>query len=647
MGDRTAIGQFFRLGVLSRYLPLGSWSGLGLIGLAIAARLLGFFEPIELKAFDWCLRLRPVEPLDERLLIVGIDDLDIQRIGTYPVPDSALSELLQRLQRSKPRAVGLDIIRDLPQEPGHQDFVDVLIAMPEVVGVEILGFGGVPPVSPPPALPDERIGFIDFLLDTDGFVRRVPLGSFDREGVYHYSLSLQLAQTYLNREEIALAQGVSDPHAMRLGETEVPLFYPNTGSYIRADASAQQTFVNPRNNKTPFRQVSFTEVMEGNVPSDWIKDKVVLVGITAISNKDLINSAAIASDNPGTVDGVALHAHATSQLIGAVLEGRPLLRTWPEVGEYLWIAIWGAAGILLINISTPTRQLIAVFSAGIGLIAIAYFFLLAGWWIPVVPPLFAFLINAVVLSRIVLYDRMMRSRIEESQRVVQRTYTAMHNGPLQTLALIMRDVERKDARTMANQLSQLNEEIRQLYTALEEDVAAQGNQFNLEQGFAALDLSRPLHELLYEVYERTLKRDFPHFKTLRRCITRFDPMQTPTLEAESIQALCRFLEGALCNVGLHAQGATQLKVSCTTQREENIISVEDNGQSAKSISSNRRSATDSMFSSKGSRQSMRLARDLQGSFNRSYLQPAGVRCELRWPVRIVRSRFTVNRLRRH
>ena len=649
VGAKTALQRNFRERRWFKYWPLGGLPGIGLVGLAIAARLLGFFEPIELKAFDWLLRLRPVEPLDERVLVVGIDDVDIQRVGSYPIPDKTLAALLQVLQQDRPSAVGIDILRDLSQPPGHQAFVETLLAMPEVYGVEILGFGGVPAVGPPPALPSDRVGFIDFLLDVDGRVRRTPLGSFDQEGNYHYSLSLQLAQQYLsrqnlNRQNLVLEQGIQDPNAMRLGETEIPLFYPNTGSYIRADAGAQQTFLNPRNSKTPFRKVSLTEVMREEVPSEWIRGKIVLVGITALSNKDLINSAAIASENLGSVDGVDVHAHAVSQLLSAVLEDRPLLRTWPDIGEYIWIAFWGVAGLLLISVSNPARQLQGAIAASTVLIAIAYLSLLAGWWIPVVSPLFAFLINAVVLSRVVLYNQMMQLRVEESQRVVQRTYTAMHNGPLQTLALIMRDVDEKDAQTMASQLSQLNEEIRQLYTTLEEEVAAQNNQFNLEQGLPPLDLSRPLHELLYEVYERTLKRDFPHFKTLRRCVTRFDPMQSQSLDADSIQALCRFLEGALCNVGLHAEGATQLKVSCTTEQEENVISVEDNGNSG--VSRRSPALRTAMLNSRGSQQSRRLASLLQGSFKRDRLQPTGVCCELRWPTRPTGRLFTIDRFKR-
>lgn len=635
----------FGIRAARKQLPYpGSWRpswragilpGLVLTGLVMAARLLGLFESAELKALDLFMRLRPREPLDERVLVVGIDDPDIQKIGTYPVPDQTLAELIQTLDVYQPRAIGIDILRDLPQPPGHEAFVETLTQTPYVFGIEIIGFGGIPTVAPPPSLPTDRIGFIDFSLDVDGFVRRTPLGSFDRTGNYQYSLALRLAEEYLAYEDIFLEQGIKDPSAMRFGHIEIPNVSAHTGGYIGVDEGAQQTLLNVRSNPTPFRQVSLTDVLQGKVPPAWIRDNIVLIGITATSAKDLINSAATVGENPGTVYGVVIHAHAVSQILSAVLDNRPLMRAWPDSREYIWILIWGISGIFLVKVlPIPAYHFLAALGVGLGLVAIAYIALLVGWWIPVLPPLVIFLLNALVVSRIVLYDRMVRSRIEASQRVIRQTYNAMHNGPLQTLALIMRETERThSAASVVSQLSHLNQEIRHLYTTLEEEIETQDRRLSLEQGFPALDLTRPLHELLYEVYEQTLRRDFPHFKTLRRYVTKFDPLQVQALDSEDIRSLCRFLEGALCNVGLHAEGATQLKVVCGTQNQENTIVIEDNGHSKRVRSPH------TFVDSQGSKQAKKLAAELRGTFRRTTISPHGVCCVLVWPVNVSQKRF--------
>lgn len=662
--DARALQSRFKFleGWLSKNQSPRSWlgilPGLSLIGLTVIARLAGLFEPIELKTLDLFMRLRPVEPIDERVLVVGINDADIRRLDTYPVPDQTLTELLQKLEGYQPRAVGIDIVRDVPQEPGHQAFSQALRNMPHVFGIEILGSEGLPGASPPPALPAERVGVSDFPLDADGFVRRSQLGSFDAKGDYHYSLAVRLAKEYLDHEDILLDSGLKDPEAMRFGQTELPSFRENTGSYIRAQVGDQQTLLNVRNNPAPFRQVSLFSVLDNSIRPEWVQDKVVLIGITAASTKDLIYTDAIADENPGTVYGVVIHAHAVSQILSAVLNDRPLLKTWPEASEYLWILLWGMGGIFLIRrFPYFDAHVWVTLSAGVGLVGISYGALLLGWWIPIVPPLVVFLLNALIISRLQLYDRMMRSRIEAGHRVIRQTYSAMHNGPLQTLAVMMRSLEQKQNRGLEmpleiEQLHHLNQEIRQLYTTLEEELEAQDNQFHLEQGLPALDLSLPLNELLYEVFAATLERDFPHFKSIKqRVIINFDEMQTQALEQEDKQSLCRFLEGALCNVGLHAKDATQLKVFCRTENDMNIIVVEDNGNSRSQSaldtlgwpSYQERWVTHTFMnrqgSGQGSREARRLASQLSGEFNRTRLSPSGVRCELKWPVHITRNRW--------
>jgi len=43
--------------------------------------------------------------------------------------------------------------------------------------------------------------------------------------------------------------------------------------------------------------------------------------------------------------GVEIEAHATSQIVNAVLNGRPLLHIWSEGWEYVWILAWGLVGL--------------------------------------------------------------------------------------------------------------------------------------------------------------------------------------------------------------------------------------------------------------------------------------------------------------
>jgi CHASE2 domain-containing sensor protein len=58
-------------------------------------------------------------------VIVGINEADVQNLGQAIIPDGVYAKLLEKLKARHPRAIGLDIYRDQPVEPGHQELVRV------------------------------------------------------------------------------------------------------------------------------------------------------------------------------------------------------------------------------------------------------------------------------------------------------------------------------------------------------------------------------------------------------------------------------------------------------------------------------------------------------------------------------------------
>ncbi|NJL48706.1 MAG: CHASE2 domain-containing protein [Leptolyngbyaceae cyanobacterium SM2_5_2] len=599
--------------------------GAVVLGLIVAARLLGLLQGLEWKMLDTLLRWRPAEAIDERILIVGVTEDDIQQAGTYPIPDQVLADLLVTLEAANPRAVGIDIYRDQPVEPGHANLVTVLATQPHVIWAEkILN---EPPILPPPALPPEQAGFVDVPIDGDGFVRRLLLGADGPAGDFKFSLSMLLAELYLAEAGLFLENGRRDPAAMRFGDTEFTLITPNTGGYVKGDVGDHQILLNVRSGATPFRQVSLAEILAGTVDPAWIEDAIVLVGMTAPSVKDIVNSGAIASDNPGLIYGVEIHAHATSQLISAVLDNRPLLRAWPNWVDYLWILLWGGAGIMLIRwVSSPAWYLLGLGLGGLGLVGVSYGLLvLGGWWVPLVPALLAFTVNGLVLSGFYLYDQALRSRLEERQRVIEQTYNAIHNGPLQTLALLLRDSgETLSWAEALPKLSEMDQDLRNIYESLLHSAQLPGQQGQVSPDGAA-DADYPLYEKLYEIYTETLQRDFPGFKSLSANLVNFEPLKADDLSPDDQQALCHFLEEALCNIGKHAVHATRLTVTCMATEAENLIQVKDNGQGPTHGSPNYGSG------GRGTRQAKQIAQRLGGSFQRVSTE-SGTCCELRWPI---------------
>ncbi|MDJ0795508.1 MAG: CHASE2 domain-containing protein [Calothrix sp. MO_167.B12] len=605
---------------------VGALPGLVVILVIILARFTGAIQSLELLAFDTFLLLRPEEPIDRRILIVGINEKDISNVGSYPIPDLEIAKLISRLQKYNPRVIGLDIFRNLPVEPGNKELIDVfqksknLIAINKVLPDKI---------DSPPALPPEQIGFADQITDIDGKLRRSLLGTPSGKD-YHFAMSLRLAENYLAKERISLENGIRDPAAMRFGRRELPRFLSNSGGYVATDAGGVQVLLNFRSGQKPFRTISLEDVQTGNFKAEWIRDRIVIIGMTAPSIKDFITTSAVTSSqlSAGRVYGVEIQAHTSSQIISAVLNNRPLLRTWGDNWEYLWILCWGIMGISFARLTqSPFINLLVVGVASSSLIIFSYFILLVGgWWIPVTPALIVMAVNGMGMTALYEYDKAIRLTIKIRHDLIERTFETIHNGPLQTLAKALKLIRERELpadellEELSGDLQKLNRELRGIYEFLQREPINQDSSLYLGNGLV-INLQDPIHEVLYQVYNYTLERKFPCFKTLKIKIRSFEPVQDCHLNLSQKRGLCRFLEEALCNVGKHAKGVTRLEVYFTRNEGWYTINVIDDGLGATSYKEGR-----------GTQQFRNLARHLKGKFRRSPLSPRGTLCELSWPI---------------
>ncbi|MEQ9482315.1 MAG: CHASE2 domain-containing protein [Coleofasciculus sp. F4-SAH-05] len=102
-------------------------------GLVIATAWTGSFQLLEWATLDQFFQQRPQEPVDPRILVVTIDESDITQVGTWPIPDQVLAQLLRKINAQQPRAIGVDLYRDLPVESGHQELVEVFKSTPNLI----------------------------------------------------------------------------------------------------------------------------------------------------------------------------------------------------------------------------------------------------------------------------------------------------------------------------------------------------------------------------------------------------------------------------------------------------------------------------------------------------------------------------------
>ena len=391
-------------GVLNFFTPIVRMS-LGSILVVLTLRSLCLLQGLELQTTDRYFQVRSAEAMDDRVVIVEVTKTDLQRNEPWPPSDERLAQLLERLNRMKPSAIGLNLYRDLPIPPGSIAFNNILADTPNLISAEQLadgmsgvGNGSHPLISPPPAAPKDQIGFNNNILDGDQKVRRAFLYWKDERGIIQESFALKLSKLYLAQRQIYAQPSLDRPSDLQLGRGIFRQIQSDTGAYVRADAGAYQILVNFRGGKTPFQTFSMQAVLSGDVALEAVRDRIVLVGATAENLNDFAATPYTRQQpyqpkSSTWISGVALQAQFVSQIVSAALDGRLMFQSWVEGVEIAWIGLWSWMGVLLCwRLRGPKRSLCGMIGLAIGVTLCGYGLFLLGWLVPVVAPIVGLLV---------------------------------------------------------------------------------------------------------------------------------------------------------------------------------------------------------------------------------------------------------------
>jgi CHASE2 domain-containing sensor protein len=399
----------------NRNLKLSCVSGCLVTLLLVAARLLGLIQPFELWAFDNFMRMRPLEKPDSRIVVVEVTDEDLEKYADpevekeYPktISDRTVVQLLEKLnsqEKYRPRAIGLDIFRDVPLGKGNTDLRNYLLKSDRIISI----CKGIPINNNDPYLPadnrlkSDQLGVADLKKDEfDRVIRRQFLGLAAENSPCktQNSLSYSLAVKFLAPENIKPKPISGGGWGWRIGQQDFKLLESYTGSYQQI-GDGFQIFLNYRNFKQeqPFLIITLSQILQEDFNLSLINDKVVIIGYTANSKKVDFHQTPY-----GTMRGVLIHAHMLSQILSAAKGERHILQALPWWGDTLLILIFSVTGGLVgIFLTQKSMQLagcnIVIFFSigGIYYITLSVF----GVWLPFVPSILAFLIASNTIEKI-------------------------------------------------------------------------------------------------------------------------------------------------------------------------------------------------------------------------------------------------------
>jgi adenylate cyclase len=389
---------------VKRYLArafLGVITTLGVLGHVANYYEVPYIDQIENLLYDTRVRLSAERGIDDRIVIVAVDEPSLAEHGHWPWTRDKLALLLQQLFNYKISVVGfdmvfperdesadVDILRVLAAEQNDKNFIqrldqfeplldrDIMFAESMVYGPVIMGYyfdtneetayitGTLPYAafdlhesmmesvflpraagfsSNLPVLMENAYGggFISNpLIDDDGVVRRAPLLHEYNLSVYE-SLSLSVAATYFN--DISLPIFVD---ASRWMGDYPPLEGLELASKPIPIDPQGGVLVPYRGPAGSFNYVSAMDIMDGTVEDPSLLDgKIALIGATAPGLQDL-RSTPFGSIYPG----VEVHANLIAGVLDSKFRWEP---AYTAAAEMITVAAFGLLGALLLPVLSP------------------------------------------------------------------------------------------------------------------------------------------------------------------------------------------------------------------------------------------------------------------------------------------------------
>ena len=374
-----------------------------IVAFALAIMHLGnfsFFEILEQKTLDMRFLARgPIAPGPETV-IAAIDEKSINKLGRFPWPRSVWGRVVDRLTEDGAKVIVFDVFFTEPEDVESDDlFKRAIMRSGRVIlpvvfdfseaGYKESGFTDKKPESLVPSaysvikhkdesfypfqarrvLPTllrfssvaNSLAHINMIPDADGTLRWEAL-AIGYHGDFYAPIGLQAAWLYrgLRKEDLALDYRGE----VRLGTTAIP-----TDEHGRM-------LINYRGPNGMFPQYSISDILDRLTPPGTFKDKIILIGATAIGIYDL-------RVTPFSPNMAGIEKHAS--VVDNILHGDFIYRTEATVTLLIFFfAIALGVTIPRLGAKAGAALFLSLFIGYLG--AVYYLFAAKGIWFNLVYP---------------------------------------------------------------------------------------------------------------------------------------------------------------------------------------------------------------------------------------------------------------------
>ncbi|HTY99035.1 MAG TPA: adenylate/guanylate cyclase domain-containing protein [Rhodocyclaceae bacterium] len=398
---------------LVRYL-LGAALLLALLGHSAGFYTIGLVSRLDTMLYDQKVRLTMPDTVDDRVVIVDIDEKSLAEVGRWPWGRDKLAAMVGRLcDKYGAKAVGFDVVfaepdtssglnilealgrRQLkdsapfqaalqelrPQLDYDALFAEAIKGRPVILGYYFSGVAGGTTVGalPEPVLPAGSFQGrkIDFVHETsynanlpalqqnaagaghfnpdpdpmDGISRKVTLIE-EYQGKYYEALSLAVVRAVLGFPKVVPGFPAERFFSSKsYGDMEwIELPTARGSLHIPVDASVA-ALVPYRGVQNSFPYVSAADLLADRVKPELLKDKIVLVGTTAPGLMDLR-----ATPVAPVYAGVEIHANLIAGMLDGTVKYHP---SYVLGADVVLMVLAGAVLVFLMPLLSPLRATIA------------------------------------------------------------------------------------------------------------------------------------------------------------------------------------------------------------------------------------------------------------------------------------------------
>ncbi|MFA7060805.1 MAG: CHASE2 domain-containing protein [Pedobacter sp.] len=410
---------------------------------------------------DVVMSFAQAQPASGSVVIVDIDEGSLAKYGQWPWPRNRLAQLLRIISMSGAASIGLDLIlaeadrtspanlqSNINLKNGYHtitsrsrssvlnnddDLADTLAKGPIVLGFDFLFKDNSKPETScslhPPGIawinksnagqiPTSffraksvvcnrqmftdavaHSGFLNATPDADGTLRRIPM-LIEFEGNLYPSLTLAMLMQYANSSQISVLQRESSRLDLIVGNRSI----------ITDDQGNMIVQFSRRAEATP--RISAADLLRGKIPSDQLKNKIILVGSSAAGLDYMYRT-------PNSPVQTYMDIHA--QVLNNLLTGQQVIRTrefllW-EILASLFLALCACLAIARMSI-LPSAAVCVTMLAG-SWISMVYIFRAQGYLFSPLLPSILVTLNYVTLTIFKTWKIQVATRKKADDTMVQ------------------------------------------------------------------------------------------------------------------------------------------------------------------------------------------------------------------------------------